>query len=101
LLTLWYVHPSEDCFANFSELSNTGNYTIADWENEITLARAAKIDCFVLNMARGESTNVAPLSDAFTAANNLGATFKLLFSFDYASHGLWPAAMLISLGQDS
>lgn len=72
---------------------------MADWENDITLARNAKIDGFVMNMARAEVTNGASLANAFTAANNLGATFKLLFSFDYAGNGLWLAADVISLIQ--
>lgn len=32
------------------KVSNTATYTIADWENDITLARDAKIDGFVMNM---------------------------------------------------
>jgi hypothetical protein len=78
-------------------VSNTGTYTIADWENDITLARDAKIDGFVMNMAKDEATNGASLANAFTAANNLGSTFKLLFSFDYAGNGLWEKTKVIAL----
>ena len=80
-------------------MSNTAEYTIADWENDITLARDSSIDGFVLNMARDEATTGTSLANAFTAANNLGSTFKLLFSFDYVGNGLWPANQVISLIQ--
>ena len=46
-------------------MSNAGQYTVADWENDITLARDAKIDGFVLNVARDEATNGASLANAF------------------------------------
>ena len=68
-----------------------------DWQNDISLARDAHIDGFALNMARDEATNGQSLANAFTAANNLGSTFKLFFSFDYAGNGLWPADQVIDL----
>jgi len=61
------------------------------------LARDAKIDGFVMNMGRNESTNGKQLDDAFIAATNLGNTFKIVFSFDYAGNGLWLATDVIAL----
>lgn len=78
-------------------MSNTGNYTVDHWENDMVLARESKIDGFVLNMARGEETNGESLANAFLAAGNLGSDFKLLFSFDYAGHGLWEKQDVIDL----
>jgi hypothetical protein len=63
----------------------------------MTLARAAKIDGFVMNMGRNESTNGDQLDSAFLAAKNLGSTFKIVFSFDYAGNGLWLAEDVIAL----
>jgi hypothetical protein len=83
-------------FAHFL-VGNTGLYTVADWEDDISKAAAAHIDGFVLNMANGEATNGASLTNAFTAANNLGSSFKLLFSFDYAGNGLWNKQDVIAL----
>lgn len=78
-------------------VGNTGSYTVADWQDDISKAAAAHIDGFALNMAVGETTNGASLQNAFTAANNLGSTFKLFFSLDYAGNGLWDKADVISL----
>lgn len=50
-------------------------------------------------MAHDEETNGASLANAFTAANNLGSSFKMMFSFDYAGNGLWPKADVIALIQ--
>lgn len=81
------------------QVGNTGEYTVPDWENDIVLARDSSIDGFVLNMALGEKTNGESLANAFIAAGNLGSTFKLFFSFDYAANSLWPASQVISLIQ--
>jgi hypothetical protein len=78
-------------------VGNTGSYSVADWQDDITKAAAAHIDGFALNMAVGEATNGASLANAFTAANNLGSAFKLFFSFDYAGNGLWDKTQVISL----
>ena len=74
-------------FAHFM-VGNTALYSVADWQDDMTNAAASRIDGFMLNIARGETTNGASLADAFTAASNLGNSFKLLFSFDYAGNGL-------------
>ncbi|KAK4149895.1 glycoside hydrolase [Chaetomidium leptoderma] len=83
-------------FAHFM-VGNTGLYTVADWEDDISKAAATHIDGFVLNMAAGEATNGASLANAFTAANNLGSSFRLLFSFDYAGNGLWDKQDVVAL----
>ena len=83
----------------FIQVSNSAEYTIADWENEIGLARDAKIDGFVMNMANGEASNGQPLANAFTTSSNLGNSFKFVFSFDYAGNGLWDANDVIALIQ--
>ncbi|KAH6623975.1 glycoside hydrolase, partial [Chaetomium sp. MPI-SDFR-AT-0129] len=83
-------------FAHFM-VGNTAMYSMADWEDDMADASASHIDGFVLNMARGETTNGASLANAFTAASNLGNGFKLLFSFDYAGNGLWDKADVIAL----
>lgn len=51
------------------------------------MAKQAKIDAFVLNIAHGEAPNSAQLINAFGAANSKG--FKLFLSFDYAGGDGW------------
>lgn len=70
-----------------TQVGNTGSFTYADWQSNFKLAIEAKIDGFAMNMAQKDTTNDAQLTVAFDAANALG--FKLFFSFDYASNGLW------------
>lgn len=82
-----------------AQVSNTASYTVADWEDDITKAQAVLIDGFVLNIARDEATNGNSLANAFVAANNLGSSFKLLLSFDYAGNGLWPKDQVTELIQ--
>lgn len=59
------------------------------------LAKASRIDAFVLNIAQGEAMNTAQIEHAFNAAANRG--FKLLFSFDYAGRGPWLASDVLAL----
>ncbi|GJC92737.1 mutanase [Colletotrichum higginsianum] len=68
-------------FAHFM-VGNANNYTVADWQTEISLAQAAHIDAFALNIAQGDKTIASSLELAFQAAG--GAGFQLFFSFDYA-----------------
>jgi hypothetical protein len=70
--------------------------SIAEWKEDIQLAKAAHIDAFALNVAAQDSANAASLSYAFTAANEVGNS-KLFFSFDYAAQGEWPASSAINL----
>ncbi|RAH40443.1 glycoside hydrolase family 71 protein [Aspergillus brunneoviolaceus CBS 621.78] len=83
-------------FAHFM-VSNTLNYTISDWENEMTLALDAKIDAFAMNMAVGDATNTQSLENAFAAASNTG--LSLFFSFDYAGNGPWAKADVLTMLQ--
>ena len=69
-------------------MTNTALFTHDDWTTNIRLAQEAKIDGFAMNMATGDGTNDLQLPKAFEIARNRG--FKLFFSFDYASNGLWP-----------
>ena len=68
-------------------MTNTALFTPDDWTTNIRLAQEAKIDGFAMNMAAWDSTNDLQLPMAFDIARNRG--FKLFFSFDYASNGLW------------
>jgi hypothetical protein len=55
------------------------------------------IDAFALNIAYGDDTVSASLSNAFQAVAGLNTDFKLFFSFDYAGGtGPWPAADVAS-----
>ncbi|OJJ42117.1 hypothetical protein ASPZODRAFT_77659 [Penicilliopsis zonata CBS 506.65] len=72
-------------FAHFM-VTNSENYTLADWESDISLAVTAHIDAFALNIAVGDTAN-SQLANAFTAADSLD--FKLFISFDYAGNGAW------------
>ncbi|KAJ8099511.1 glycoside hydrolase [Lipomyces tetrasporus] len=74
-------------FAHFM-VGNAANYSISNWENDISLAQPAHIDAFALNIAYNDPTSADSLLNAFYAANSLG--FKLFLSFDYAGNGPWP-----------
>jgi hypothetical protein len=76
-------------------VGNVPTWTATDWASDIALAQEAQIDAFALNIAAGDSSTAAQLSNAFTAANTAG--FKLFFSFDYAGNGSWLASDVISL----
>ncbi len=76
-------------------VGNTANFTLYDWQCDITLAQSAQIDAFVLNIAAKDPTTSASLELAFEAAE--GLNFSLLFSFDYAALGAWPKDSVIDL----
>jgi hypothetical protein len=78
-------------------VTNTANYTLADWEQDIILARDAGIDAFALNMAYEDPTNEIALPLAFQAAATAVGSFKLFFSFDYAGNGPWPKAVVTAM----
>ncbi|RAK98769.1 glycoside hydrolase family 71 protein [Aspergillus ibericus CBS 121593] len=81
-------------FAHFI-LGNAWNYTLATWKEDMTLAQAAHIDAFALNMGYGDSSTATQAALAFEAANSVG--FKLFFSFDYeGGTGAWPQADVIT-----
>ncbi|KAK4159596.1 glycosyl hydrolase family 71-domain-containing protein [Cladorrhinum sp. PSN259] len=73
-------------FAHFM-VPNAEQFSQADWEANMNLAKNAGIDAFVLNMANGQATTTTQLPKAFDAA--AATSFKLLFSFDYAGNGAW------------
>ncbi|KAK4870114.1 hypothetical protein LT330_005168 [Penicillium expansum] len=73
-------------FAHFM-VTNSENYTLSNWNSDMTMTKDAHIDAFALNMAWKDGTNEASVKMAFTAANTVG--FKLFFSFDYAGNGPW------------
>ncbi|KAH8893107.1 hypothetical protein GQ53DRAFT_861560 [Thozetella sp. PMI_491] len=83
-------------FAHFM-VGNVPAFTVDDWESDMSLAQAASIDAFALNIASADSNNAASLANAFRAANNKG--FKLFFSFDYAATGAWDQNAVVALIQ--
>ncbi|OJJ65444.1 hypothetical protein ASPBRDRAFT_60439 [Aspergillus brasiliensis CBS 101740] len=81
-------------FAHFI-VGNAWNYTLTDWEEDMTLAQEAHIDAFALNMGYGDSSTATQAGLAFEAANKVG--FKLFFSFDYeGGTGAWPKPAIIT-----
>ncbi|KAH7137783.1 glycoside hydrolase family 71 protein [Dactylonectria macrodidyma] len=80
-------------FAHFM-VGNTLNYGAADWTADMNAAKAAGIDGFAMNMAKGEQAN-DKIKVAFDVASSIG--FKLFFSFDYAGNGNWDKSQVISL----
>ncbi|PQE29895.1 mutanase protein [Rutstroemia sp. NJR-2017a WRK4] len=93
LLALTCNAQAKAVFARFM-VGNTPNFTKADWETNIALAKSAHIDAFALNMVYGDSTNDAQVPLAFAAAEAGG--FSLFFSIDYAGNGPWPQANVLS-----
>ncbi|KAF4227426.1 hypothetical protein CNMCM6805_003038 [Aspergillus fumigatiaffinis] len=73
-------------FAHFL-LSNSANFTSADWAKHIRLAQDAQIDAFALNIAARDAINAQSIPLAFEAAQAAG--FKIFFSFDYVARGPW------------
>lgn len=61
--------------------------SLADWQNDITLAQQAHIDGFAMNIASQDGNTDNVLRTAFSAAE--GKSFKLFLSFDYLSTGSW------------
>ncbi|KAJ5998516.1 hypothetical protein N7451_006326 [Penicillium sp. IBT 35674x] len=81
-------------FAHFM-VTNSGNYTSDDWENDMKLAQDAHIDAFALNAAYNDPVNGKAFAAAFSAADDVG--FQLFFSFDYAGNGNWPKNDVINI----
>ena len=67
-----------------SQVGNSASYTVSQWTSDIQLAKAVGIDGFALNIG-GDSYTGTQLSNAFTAAQNVGA-FLLFISFDYGAN---------------
>ncbi|KAF4176160.1 hypothetical protein CNMCM8694_000091 [Aspergillus lentulus] len=96
-ITVWLVALRANAAAVFAHfmVSNSANFTVDTWKNDIKLAQEAHIDAFALNMAAGDPVNDKALPLAFEAARSLG--FKLFFSFDYAGNGPWDKDVVIDL----
>ncbi|KAH8880781.1 hypothetical protein GQ53DRAFT_889507 [Thozetella sp. PMI_491] len=73
-------------FAHFM-VGNANNYTLANWEYDMTQAKNAHIDAFALNIANHDTSIYSSLALAFQAASAVG--FQLFFSFDFAGGGAW------------
>ncbi|KAJ8112809.1 hypothetical protein OPT61_g4911 [Boeremia exigua] len=77
---------AKSVFAHFM-VGNTESFKVDDWKREMSLAQAAHIDAFALNMAYDDYVLNNQLPNAFAAAESLG--FHVFFSFDYAGNGPW------------
>lgn len=82
-------------FAHYM-VGNVREFSQADWEKDIGLARASGLDGFVLNVAAGDGSVPGSVAKGFAAAEAVaargGADFKLFFSFDYEGGGVpWAA----------
>ncbi|OHF02331.1 glycosyl hydrolase family 71 [Colletotrichum orchidophilum] len=64
-----------------TQLVNTNNYTLSEFEDDFKIAKDAHIDAFALNMGLTDPNTAQSLESAFIAAKNVG--FHLFFSFDY------------------
>ncbi|RAL62377.1 hypothetical protein DID88_004943 [Monilinia fructigena] len=90
-LTASFVSAQKYVFAHVV-MGNTAHHTTDNWATDIQTAQAAGIDAFALNIASGDTNTPVQIANAFTAATNLGSSFKLFFSFDYlGGTGAWPA----------
>jgi glucan endo-1,3-alpha-glucosidase len=73
-------------------VGDTAAHDVTTWGIDISLAQAAAIDAFALNIAYGDPNVPTQVANAFSAAAANGYTFKLFFSFDYlGGTGPWPA----------
>ncbi|KAI9894829.1 MAG: hypothetical protein M1814_000049 [Vezdaea aestivalis] len=72
----------------------TSSYSLGDWRDDVSKAKAAGIDAFALNMGPSDSWNTAQLQNAITAAE--ANDFKLFVSFDFAA-GAWSADTMLPI----
>ncbi|MCJ1359083.1 MAG: hypothetical protein MMC33_009083 [Icmadophila ericetorum] len=77
------VLAAQEVFSHFI-VGNSASYTVAQWTSDINTAIDAGIDGFALNIG-GDSYTSTQLSNAFTAAQNVG-NFFLFISFDYGAN---------------
>ncbi|RDW82909.1 hypothetical protein BP5796_04400 [Coleophoma crateriformis] len=71
-------------------VGNTAAHTVDTWKTDISLAAAAGIDAFALNIAYPDTNIPTQVANAFTAAEAMftnGTDFQLFFSFDYLGGG--------------
>lgn len=66
-----------------------------DWVSDITAAKDAHIDGFVMNIAPQDSYTDSVLQKAYDAAEAVG-NFSMFLSFDYESGGPWAASDVIT-----
>ncbi|KAF8158163.1 glycosyl hydrolase family 71-domain-containing protein [Crassisporium funariophilum] len=69
---------------HYNSQDNLLMYKLQDWAEDITLAHAAGIDGFALNMGRDE-WQPARVADAYESAKQSGLDFKLFLSLDMSS----------------
>lgn len=73
-------------------VGDTAAHTQDTWTTDITAAKDAAIDAFILNIGYGDTNTPIQVANAFAAAEAAGSSFKLAFSFDYlGGTGPWPA----------
>jgi aminopeptidase I len=77
-------------------VGNAQNYQASDWLNDITLAKAAHLDGFALNIASQDGNTQTLLQAAYDAAASAGG-FSMFISFDYLSEGPWSAGEVTNL----
>lgn len=68
-------------------VGNTAAHDTSTWSTDISLAAAAGIDAFVLNIATPDPNVPIQVANAFEAAEDLDSGFRLFFSFDYLGGG--------------
>ena len=88
-------HPLAEPLLTDRQVGNAANMSPGDWQNDISLAKAAGIDGFALNIATQDSYTDTVLQTAYAAAESVGG-FSLFLSFDYASGGPWQASDVVS-----
>ncbi|THV53838.1 hypothetical protein BGAL_0041g00240 [Botrytis galanthina] len=77
-------------FAHFM-VGNVPFWGVSQWTRDMTRAKQAHIDGFVLNMASTDQNLLTQVAYAFSAAKKVG--FKCLFSFDETSNWSYDAIM--------
>jgi hypothetical protein len=74
---------------DYMQLSNTLQFSIQEYRDDMRLAQDAGIDAFAVNMGANDATsNYEKIDMVFRAAEQ--NNFKIMFSFDYAGNGVWP-----------
>ncbi|KAL0633373.1 hypothetical protein Q9L58_007747 [Maublancomyces gigas] len=82
---------AREVFAHYM-LGVTNGQVLADWNRDITLAKAAKIDGFAINAGPNDAWSVAQLNLAYQSAE--ANAFKLFISFDMLCCGTWPVSQV-------
>lgn len=82
-------------FTNLWQVGNAAGMSSGDWVSDITAAKDAHIDGFVMNIAPQDSYTDSVLQKAYDAAETVG-NFSMFLSFDYESGGPWSASDVIT-----